>query len=78
MDKVMEDVKIIFKDVFDDETLEVNEKSCADNVEDWDSLAQMNLIVAMEKHFQVHFSVEEIVKLKNVGEMVKLIESRLM
>lgn len=73
---IKNDVQEIFRDVFDDEELIIYNETTADDIEDWDSLAQMNLVVAIEKHFKIRFKVEEIASLHNVGEMLELIEQR--
>lgn len=73
---IKNDVQEIFRDVFDDEELIISNETTADDIEDWDSLAQMNLVVAIEKHFKIRFKVEEIASLHNVGEMLALIEQR--
>jgi acyl carrier protein len=64
----------IFRDVFDNDKLIINEKMSAIDIEDWDSLAQINLIVAIEKEFEIKFTLEEVIKLKNIGEMLELIK----
>lgn len=66
----------IFQDVFDDETIELTEEMNADSIEDWDSLAQIRLIVAIEKHFKLKFTLDEVQGLKNVGEMIALIQKK--
>ena len=73
---VKNDLQDIFRDVFDDENLEINDSTTAKDIEDWDSFAQIQLIMLIGKHFDVRFSVEEGANLKNVGEMIQLIESR--
>ena len=73
---IKNDVQEIFRDVFDDEELIISNETTADDIEDWDSLAQMNLVVAIEKKFKIRFKVEEIASLHNVGEMLELIEQR--
>jgi acyl carrier protein len=73
---ILEDVQQIFRDIFDDEKLVVVEKTNADEIEDWDSLAHIRLIVAIEKHFLIKFAFGELQALKNVGEMVALIEKK--
>lgn len=73
---IQRDVQEIFRDIFDDEELIISKQTTADDIEDWDSLAQMNLVVAIEKHFKIRFKVEEIARLHNVGEMLGLIEQR--
>ena len=73
----MEIVRRIFRDVFDDETLEVNDSTNSSDIEDWDSLEHIALIVSMEKEFDLKFDLKEVNKLANVGEMVDLIASKL-
>ena len=64
----------IFRDVFDDDDLVLTRKTTAADIEDWDSLAQINILVACESTFGVKFRLTEIGKLENVGDMVDLIE----
>jgi acyl carrier protein len=66
----------IFRDVFDNQSLEINEKSTAQDVPGWDSLTNINLIFAVESEFKVKFALGEIQELANVGEMVALIEKK--
>jgi|ETNmetMinimDraft_2_1059921.scaffolds.fasta_scaffold74990_2 acyl carrier protein len=70
---VLEKVQDIFRDIFDDETLIIKQETSPNNIEDWDSLAQINLIVAIEKDFDIKFNLEEIQKLRNVGDTLALI-----
>lgn len=74
---VFEDIKEILIDVFDDEDLDITLDTCADDIEDWDSLAQMNIMVSISKHFKVKFSVEEIASLHNIGDIVEAVKSKL-
>lgn len=67
----------VFQDVFDDETITVNENTTADDIEMWDSFEHINLISAVEKKFEIKFNMKEIVELHNVGEMADLILSKL-
>lgn len=67
----------VFRDVFDDEEIVVSDETTADDIEDWDSLEHINLIVAVEDKFSVKFNMGEIKKFKNVGEMVDIIMSRI-
>ena len=67
----------IFQDVFDDADMQITRKMCAKDVEEWDSIAQLNIIVAVEKEFKVKFKIDEIVNLKNVGDMLDLIQARM-
>ena len=76
MDKqtIFDAVQQIFRDNFDDEELEITRETCADDIEDWDSLEQINLLVAMEKRFSIKFKLEDVKNLSNVGDMLDLIE----
>ncbi len=75
MDKqnILEAMQEIFRDNFDDEELEIVRETCADDIEDWDSLEQINLLTAAEKKFNVKFKLEDVRGLKNVGDLVDLI-----
>lgn len=75
--EIKERLQEIFRDIFDDEELEIREEMSAEDIEDWDSLAQINLIIAIEKEFGVKFNLEEVSKLKNIGEMLIQIKSKL-
>ncbi len=75
-DEVFSKLNEVFRDVFDDEEISVTAETNADDIEDWDSLSHINLVVAVEKEFGVKFSMGETQKMKNVGEMVDLILQR--
>ncbi len=66
----------IFRDVFDDESIEIFDAMTAKDVEEWDSLNHINLIVAVERHFKVKFTTKEVSNLANVGEFIALIGSK--
>ena len=66
----------ICRDVFDDESLELHDGLTADQVNGWDSLTHINLIVAIERGFKIRFTTAEVNGLKNVGELRSLIESK--
>jgi acyl carrier protein len=66
----------VFHDVFDDENIVVTPQLTADDIDEWDSLAHIRLVVAVEKKFSMKFSAAEVGRLKNVGEFVSLIESK--
>lgn len=65
----------IFRDVFDDKTLEINPQTTAADVEHWDSLSHVSMIVAVEKAFGVRFTTGQVQALKNVGDLLALIGS---
>ena len=73
---VFEEVKTIFQSVFDDEEMEITPETTAQDYEDWDSLAQIQLIVAAERKFNIKFTTEEMKNLKNVGDFVQKIEEK--
>ncbi len=73
----MEKVRAIFWDVFDDDTLVITDSTNSSDIEDWDSLEHIALIVSMEKEFNLKFDLKEVNKLANVGEMADLIASKL-
>lgn len=67
----------VFRDVFDDDTITVNDSTTSADIEDWDSLEHINLVAAVEQEFGIHFGMGQIVTMKNVGEMVNIIEEKL-
>ena len=73
---VMQDLEIIFRDVFDDEDIQINVDMTANDIDEWDSLAQIRLILEIEKRFSLHFDASEIEKLENVGQMAELISQK--
>ena len=72
-EEVYERLNEVFRDVFDDEDITVNDATTADDIEDWDSLEHINLVVAVEKEFGIKFNMGEVNSFKNVGEMVDVI-----
>ena len=66
----------IFQEVFDEDSIEVTPKLSADDVDGWDSLTHIRLVLTIEKAFKIKFSTSEIVKLENVGDMVALIQRK--
>ena len=70
-------LNFVFRDVFDDDTIIVNDNTTSNDIEDWDSLEHINLIVAVEQEFNIKFKRNEVITRKNVGEMVDIIISRI-
>jgi acyl carrier protein len=66
----------IFSDVFDEDSINVSPTLSAKDVDGWDSLTHIRLILTIEKAFKIKFSTSEIGKLENVGDLVKLIKAR--
>ena len=75
-EEVFEKLNEIFRDVFDDDDITVTETTNADDIEDWDSLSHINLVVAVENEFGIKFNMGETQRMKNVGEMVNIILER--
>ncbi len=67
----------VFRDLFDDEGIELTPQTCADDIEGWDSLAHINLIVAVEAKFKIKFKTAEIESLHNVGHLVDVIAHKI-
>jgi len=72
--EIYEELTEIFRDIFDDEELVIGDETTADDIEDWDSLEQINLLVAIEKQFNIKIRLGDVSELENVGRMVDLIE----
>lgn len=69
-------IEAILRDIFDDETLQISESTNANDIEDWDSIAQIRIASEVESAFSVKFSFAELQGMKNVGDMVRLIEEK--
>ena len=80
MNDVIEQMQEIFREVFDDDELVLADHMTADDVDGWDSLVHINLIVAVEQHFGIHFATAEISALKgddqNVGTFAALVSRK--
>jgi acyl carrier protein len=74
--QIYERLTTIFDDVFDTDSLILTPDLTAKDVDGWDSLAHIRLIVTIEKAFKIKFSASEIGRLENVGDLAALIQSR--
>lgn len=79
MDKneILARVQEIFRDILDEDSILLTSETTANDVDEWDSLSHIQLIVAIEKNFKIKFSSREILSWKNVGEMVDNINAKL-
>ncbi|WP_239473863.1 acyl carrier protein [Sphingomonas longa] len=75
-DDILSRVQSIMADTFDDDDLTVTADTTAADVEDWDSLSHIRLVVAIEREFGIKFSNAEIEGLQNVGDLVRAIEAK--
>lgn len=74
--EIITGINEVFRDVFDDETISVTDETTANDIEDWDSLEHINLILAVEERFGMKFTMGEVTGMKNVGEMLDILEQR--
>ena len=71
--KILKKIQPIFHKIFENKKLKINYKSSSLSIKGWDSLAQISLIVGIERLFNIKFTVSELADLKNVGEIIDLI-----
>ena len=67
----------IFQTVFSDPKLLVSAATSASDIADWDSLAQIRLLMTMEQKFEIQFSLDEVEDLQNLGEIIELILTKI-
>ncbi len=72
-EEVFNGVQDIFRDIFDEDNLIINNTTSSDEIEDWDSLNHINLVSAIEKEFKIKFAFGELVTMKDVGTMIDII-----
>ena len=71
--EIFERLSLIFRDVFDNEDIVLEEKTTANDIDEWDSLTHIMLIAEVESAFDVKFAMKDVVGFKNVGEMADVI-----
>lgn len=76
-EEILKQLNAIFIDVIDDEEIRLTDVSTANDVDGWDSLTHIQLVVAVEKHFRIRFTSKEIQSWKNVGELMGNIDSKI-
>jgi acyl carrier protein len=67
----------IFHEVFDDDSIVITRQTTANDVDAWDSLSHMNMVMAVEVKFGIRFALGELQTLKNVGDLIDLTEKKL-
>ena len=75
--EVFNGVQDIFRDIFDEDDMVIEDKTNSDGVEEWDSLNHINLVSAIEKEFEIRFALRELMALKDVGSMIDLMVEKL-
>ena len=73
MQEIFNTVQDIFRDNFDDDELVITRETSSDDIEDWDSLEQINLLTAIEKKFGIKFKLADVRGLKDVGDLLDLV-----
>lgn len=76
MDNIYKRLTQVFRDFFDDDSIEIDEDTTADDIDDWDSLSHITLMSAVEDEFGVKFTMGEVSGMENVGEMAEIIRAR--
>jgi acyl carrier protein len=75
-DQILPQVRALMEDVFDIDDLSVTPATTAEDIEEWDSLSHIRLIVAVERKFKIKFKTADIEGLKNVGDLVNMIGAK--
>ena len=71
--EIIEKITVIFREVFSDNNIVINDEMTANDVENWDSLTHMLMITKVEEEFGIKFKLKELNKLKQVGDIVSLL-----
>ena len=74
--EIYDQLNEVFRDVFDDDSIRVSASTTAEDIDDWDSLEHIRLIAAVERNFGIRFKMGEVASMKNVGEMVSIVQFR--
>ncbi len=75
--QIMTEINDIFRDVMDNPKITVNQNTSAKDIEEWDSLNHIQLVVAIEKRYKIKFTAQEIIVWKNVGDIVNSLKAKL-
>ena len=75
--EILEQLNAIFRDVLENDKIIINENTTGDDIEEWDSLTHLQLVMAIEKQFKIRFTSSEIINFNNVGEMCEGISSKI-
>ncbi len=73
-EEIFEELNTVFRDVFGDDDIVVTDETTSADIDGWDSLMHITLISEVESHFDIRFQMKDVIGMKNVGEMVDIIE----
>jgi len=73
----MEKFTNVFRETFNDDSIKITKETTADDIDAWDSLSHVNLIIAIELAFDIEFTQREIMSFNNVGDMVACVEGKI-
>lgn len=77
MEKNLQRLEKVFQDVFEDSTLKITRETNANDIEDWDSIMHIDLLAAVQSEFDIRLNVDDVSGMKNVGDMLDVIERKL-
>jgi acyl carrier protein len=75
-DAILKDLNKIFIRVFEDDSIQLNENTTTADIDAWDSLNHIQMITAVEKHYKIRFSLNELLNFKNVGDLCRSIQAK--
>lgn len=75
-DVLLKDLNKIFIDVFEDDSIRLNENTTTSDIEAWDSLNHIQMITAVEKHYKIRFNLNELLNFRNVGDLCRSIRAK--
>lgn len=76
-EEIFEELNTVFRDVFGDDDIVVTDETTSADIDGWDSLMHITLISEVESHFDIRFQMKDVIGMKNVGEMVDIIEENI-
>jgi len=77
MDELYIKMTEVFREVFDDPEIELTPEMTADDIEEWDSMTHINLIMMVEMRFDIEFSQKEVMRFENVGYLAEAVRSKI-
>jgi acyl carrier protein len=77
MNDLLQKLQPIFQDIFEDDDLVISRLTNSQEIEEWDSLAHINLVTSIEQEFDIRFALGELEDLQDVGEMIDLMSQKI-